>query len=533
MTLLADSRPAPTWEPEAAWPAPRGGRPGFLARHVDEFWPLTTYAYLYPLWWVLGISKVILFVFTVPMLWALLRHREVRVPRGFGVYAVFLLWVTLGVTMLWVRAPGTEDKSGLTPLVGFTYRGLWYAAVTIACLYVLNADRTRFTTVRIVRLLGFLFVVTTAGGLLGVLMPHLDFPSMLELFLPKSFTKQEFMNALFHPRVALQSEFLGYSQPRVTAPFSYPNTWGNAYGLLVPFFVFAWFGRSAGWRRWVGPLILLASFVPVVYSLNRGLWLGLGVSAVWLVVRRLAAGDLRALVAVGLAAGLVAIGLVATPLGATINNRLSTPHSDSRRQDTAAQVIRTTLTSSPVLGYGGTRQMVGNFTSIAGGGTPGCHQCSAPPLGTQGFLWGLIFMTGFVGAGLMLLFLGWQIWINARRQSTLALLTSTVLVSSVFYFLFYDALDLPMLVTMIAIGLSSREHALDPTRPLYPPPLAEPVDLDELDDPSDPDQLADLDDLDDYDDYDELDDYDEPDDVDLDEPDETPVPRDEPHEVPR
>ncbi|MFN8192568.1 MAG: hypothetical protein U0R78_19500, partial [Nocardioidaceae bacterium] len=101
---------------------------------------------------------------------------------------------------------------------------------------------------------------------------------------------------------------------------------------------------------------------------------------------------------------------------------------------------------------------VGNFTSIAGGGTPGCHQCSAPPLGTQGFLWGLVFMTGFVGATLMLLFLGIQTVINARRRTPLALLASTVLVSSVFYFLFYDALDLPMLVTMMTIGLSSREH---------------------------------------------------------------------------
>ena len=53
--------------------------------------------------------------------------------------------MALGVTMLWVRAPGTEDKTGLGPLVGFSYRSFWYAAVTIACLYVLNADRTRLT----------------------------------------------------------------------------------------------------------------------------------------------------------------------------------------------------------------------------------------------------------------------------------------------------------------------------------------------------------------------------------------------------
>lgn len=458
MTLLVRSDTTQEWVPEDAWPAPRGRRRGLLLGRLDEFWPLTAYAYLYPLWWVLGISKVIIFILTLPMLWALVKHRRIRVPRGFGIYVVFLLWVALGVSVLWVRAPGTEEKTGLGPLVGFAYRGLWYVAVTVALLYVLNSDRTRLTATRVTRLLAYLFVITTAGGLLGVLMPHLDFPSVLELFLPKSFTNQEFMNALFHPRVALQSEFLGYSQPRVTAPYSYPNTWGNAYGLLVPFFVYAWFGKDAGWRRLVGPFILLASAIPVVYSLNRGLWLGIAVSAIWVVLRRLVAGDVRALFAVGIAGIAVVVAIFATPLGTLIDTRLSTPHSNERRQDTVVEVFRTTWASSPVLGYGGTRQMVGNFTSIAGGGTPGCHQCSAPPLGTQGFLWGLVFMTGFVGATLMLLFLGIQTVINARRRTPLALLASTVLVSSVFYFLFYDALDLPMLVTMMTIGLSSREH---------------------------------------------------------------------------
>ncbi|MEZ5095756.1 MAG: hypothetical protein R2731_06335 [Nocardioides sp.] len=51
-------------------PAP--DRRGLFARHFDEYWPLMVYIYLYPLWWVLGISKIIVFVLSVPMLWALL-----------------------------------------------------------------------------------------------------------------------------------------------------------------------------------------------------------------------------------------------------------------------------------------------------------------------------------------------------------------------------------------------------------------------------------------------------------------------------
>lgn len=453
VTQVADNRVAAfdSWLPAR--------RRGFFLKRIDEYWPLAAYFYLFPLWWVLGLSQVILFILAMPMLWQLIRHRDIRVPRGFGVYLVFLVWVVLGVAMLWVKAPGTEPKSGLGPLLGFGFRGAWYAAVTIACLYVLNADRVRLSATRVIRMVAYLFVITTAGGVLGITMPNLDFPSVIELFLPQSFTKQEFMNALFHPRVALASEFLGYSQPRTTAPYSYPNTWGNAYGLLIPFFCMAWLGKTGGWRRYVGPFILVISMAPVVYSLNRGLWLGLTITAAWVVLRRLMAGDFKALVAGTAAAVVVLVALIATPLGTTISLRVNTPHSDDRRQDTASEVISATWQASPILGYGSTRQKTGNYKSLAGGGTPGCHQCSAPPLGTQGFLWGLVFMTGFVGALLMLTFLLWQFQLNARRTTPLGLLASTVLISAVFYFLFYDSLDVPMLVTMMVIGLSTREHA--------------------------------------------------------------------------
>ena len=453
--------------PADSWTAPVSPKSRRLIRgRLDEFWPLTMYFYLYPLWWVLGVSKLIIFFMAIPMLFSLIKHHDVRVPRGFGFYLLFLMWFGLGVTMLWVQAPGTDPKHGIGPLIGFSFRILWYVSVTVACLFVLNSDRTRLTSVRIGRMFAFLFLVTIAGGLVGLAMPTLDFPSLVELGLPKSVLKSEFLSAMFHPRIVLNSEFLGYSQPRVTAPFSYPNTWGNAVGLLLPFFIATWFGRAAGWRRYVAPFILLLAVIPIVYSLNRGLWLGLAVSVTWVTLRRLWAGDFRALIAAGAAVTGVAGALLLTPLGATITTRLATPQSDARRQDTAAEVIRSTWDASPILGYGGTRNMVANFNSLAGG-NPECHQCSAPPLGTQGFLWGLIFMTGFVGAVLLIGFLMTQFWINMRVPTTLGLVSSTVVLASVFYFLFYDSLDVPMLVTMMTIGLSAREHS---PPPLPPPP---------------------------------------------------------------
>ena len=193
------------------------------------------------------------------------------------------------------------------------------------------------------------------------------------------------MNALFHPRVALASEFLGYSQPRVTAPFSYPNTWGNAFGLMIPFFIVAWFGKTAGWRRWVGPFILLASVDPGRLLPQPRTLAGLG--------------------------RLGCVGGAQTPDGGRLPGprcgrrrcrpdrwrpvvdsprHPRSPCRSARRTATSAartppaRCFRTTWEASPMLGYGSTRQKTGNFNSLAGGGVPGCHQCSAPPLGHPG-----------------------------------------------------------------------------------------------------------------------------------------------------
>jgi hypothetical protein len=433
-------------------------RPGRL----DEFWPLTIYFYLFPVWWLMGLAHLMLFILAVPMAWQLLAVRRIRVPQGAALYGLFLAWMLLGVTMLWVRVPGTEANHGPQPLLGFAFHVLWYASITITALYVVNARRGGLTAQRVVRMLGYMFVVTVAGGFAGLIAPHLDFPSLIELFLPHKVTSAEFFNALFHPRLALQTDILGYEAPRITAPYAYPNAWGNAFGVLVPFFVLAWFGRGAGWRRWFGPVILLAAVVPAVYSLNRGLWVGLAISVLWVVLRRMFAGDLKVLVVSTLGLLLAFVVVSSTALGTAIELRAQNGHSNGRRESTAAMAVQATAHTSPLLGFGNTRQMLGNFASIAGGSTPTCHQCAAPPLGTQGFLWGLIFTTGFVGAALFLGFLGWHAILNAGRAGPLALATSTTLIAGMFFFLFYDSLDVPLLVIFIGLALAAREYAADP-----------------------------------------------------------------------
>jgi hypothetical protein len=450
MTLSADLLvPRPPAAPAAG---PRYLKPG---------WPLAVLYLGFPLWWAMGLAQLIFFAMAFAMAVILRRQGTLRVPRGFALWLLFLVWATAGVLMIKVHAPDTVPGGGLGRFVGYVWWAGWYAAVTIAMLYVANTAR-QVSTLRIVRLLAWMFVVTTAFGMLAVLWPTLQFTSPVELVLPRQLVSSTFIRTLVHPSLSLTSDFLGYVQARPTAPFPYSNAWGNNLALYLPFFMLAWFGRDAGWRRFLAPLVLVCAAVPITFSLNRGLWVSLAVAAAYAALRLAVNGRTRVLQV--LVAGVLVGGIVfvSSPLYDTIVLRVETPHSNGRRAGTAETVAAVTAKGSPVLGYGTTRTMQGNFESLAGGETSQCHQCAAPPLGTQGFMWRLILTTGFVGTLLCLAFFVHQFLRRARGPAPLDITTCTVLLISVICFFVYDSLESAMFTSMIAIGLMARSDEPTP-----------------------------------------------------------------------
>ncbi len=430
--------------PEA--PGPRFLKPG---------WPLAALYLGFPLWWALGLAELIFFAAAAAMAVILYRQGSVRVPRGFALWLLFLVWTLAGVLLIKAIAPGTVPGGGLGRFAGFTVWYAWYVAITIAMLYVLNTAR-QVSTLWIVRLLAWMFVVTIGFGMLAVLIPTLEFTSPMELLIPQSLTSKNFVRTLIHPSLSSTVDFLGYAQARPTAPFAYSNSWGNNLALYLPFFILAWFGRDAGWRRKVAPFILLGAVFPIVFSLNRGLWLSLVLAAVYAAGRLAINGRGRALQ--GLVAALLVGGLLfaSSPLYDTLLLRVETPHSNDRRAGTAQTVASVTAAGSPLVGYGTTRTMQGSFSSLAGGETEQCHQCAAPPLGTQGFMWRLMLTTGFVGTILCLAFFGVQFLHRARGVSPLNVTGCSVLLVAVLCFFFYDSLGSAMFTALIAIGLMAR-----------------------------------------------------------------------------
>jgi len=417
-------------------------------------WPLVVVFVGFPVWWLLGLGMLIFLIMTVPMAVHLYKQRSrLLAPRGFGAWLVFLVWVVLGAGVLWANAPGAVPGGGLGRLLPFGWRLAWYIASTVALLYIANLSDEELPADRVGRLLGWMFIVTTGGGLLGTFAPHLQLTSPMEMLLS---THNTFLLDAIHPKTADVATILGYEQARPMAPFAYANTWGAAYAFFLPFFVITWIWRAEGGRRAAGILILLASLWPVVYSLDRGLWIAIGIIIGFAGLKIVARGGRRALrlVVAGLAVGTLVF--MVSPLPTMIQERLQNPHSNNRRTLLAEQSVRSALTGSPVVGFGTTRNVQGNLTSLAGGDRPGCKACGAPPLGTQGHVWLLLFANGVIGTIAFGAFFVMRFARHWRERSAYGVAGCCVLLSGGLFLFIYDLVEVPLYTVMIAVALMWR-----------------------------------------------------------------------------
>jgi hypothetical protein len=433
-------------------------------------WPLTALLVPYPLWWALGMGTIIVFVLAVPMVVHLWRRRPVRTPPGFGLWLLFLLWVIMSTGMLGLDPAGTlpGDATDRVISVGFNLAG--YVVVAVALLYVGNLTEEEFPRARLVRQLGWLCGVVVAGGLLGSFFPAFEFTSTVEWLLPASVAENAFVQSLVHPAAAQVQEALGFSAGRPAAPFGYTNVWGYALTLLLPFFAVSWLARP-GTRRLVGVGVIGLSVIPVIYSLNRGVWIALGVAVVFSVAWLARNGHFAGVVALLVALCLTAALLLASPLTGLVQQRLDNPHSDGIRAFTISRTLEVAQ-DSPVLGYGSTRRALGSGNSIAVGRNSDCAKCGNPVLGSTGQLWLLIIAQGFVGAALYVAFLLRSLWAFRRDRSALGWAGMLAVLLPLLYMFLYNALVIPLLITFFAIGLlwrNDQERQRDHAAPLSAP----------------------------------------------------------------
>ena len=388
-------------------------------------WPLLAALYGLPFYWAAGLLPFIYMGLAGVMVLLLLVTGRPRFLPGTGPYFAFLLWVAI--------AAGSIGGAG--QLIGYMWRMGDLVAVGVFLLYYANADlRPR----DIVQALVCVWVVVIVFGLAAMAYPDLRLTTLTGVVLPGSISGNPLVNELVNPRLAEVQEPWGAKEPyvRPAAPFPYTNSWGTAYVLLTPVVLAAVvLTRRRGARAFLA-LALLVSVLPAVATSNRGMFIGLAVVVGYATLRLLLQGRVLTVLTVAGVAGLAAAGLVWSGAVAQILGRQE--HSDST--GTRAEVYRTTLEEtlrSPLVGWGSPRQVEG--VEVA--------------LGTQGFVWTLMYSYGFVGLALFLTFL-WGAVIRTRYVvGTAEVFLHAVLVASCVTILFYGLGTSQLLVVALVCAV--------------------------------------------------------------------------------
>ncbi len=396
----------------------------------------------FPAWWAAGVSALIWPIVAAPMALRLLRRRVARAPRGWWLWLCFLYWMLGSATQIDQSARG----------IPFAFRAVTYLAATVMFLYVYSSPREHLTDRRVVTALAGFWGILTIGGLLGTFAPHLEFRSPMESILPTRIASHPFVRELIHPATAQITTFLGYEAPRPKAPLEYANDWGSAFALTLPFVPLAWRLWDRPLRRYLLGALVPLSVIPVVTSMNRGLWLSLLVGVAYVGSRFARRGPLGM-------AGWVLILLTAaalvwlSPLRGMVATRLATPHSNQGRVTLYTESLRD-VARSPLLGYGAPQ--------------PSEINPDLPPVGTQGQLWLVLVSHGIPGA---VFYVGWYLvaWWRTRRGDDPVMFWSNVsLLLAIVQLPFYGQIPAQIQIVMVAAALAlraSRDAGIAPGSP--------------------------------------------------------------------
>jgi hypothetical protein len=451
-------------DPALAQPGEGGGTgpgAGWFARHPG--WPIVALLAGWPLWWALGLITFAPALVAVPMAWRMYRWRAtgtrvIRTPPRFGLWLLFLVVMLCGITVLTITAPGTLPSPVSNRLISWALRTFNYFGATAILLYAGNLTEREMPRRRLAWQLGLLGIYTVAGGILGIVLPRFTFKSPLAYLVPQSFQAAHGNLTSLYPSFAQVQNILGYAHGRPDAPFSYTNMWGNCLAILLPWLLVAGWSYATSRRQRMFTLAVFAlAFLPVVWSLDRGLWVGVGVIIIYLAVRLAIRGKLAMLAAVGGVVALAAAVVLFTPVQGLISQRLSHGTSNGGRTTGSIAALQLGL-ASPVLGFGDTRHQAGSAASIAIGKTASCKSCGSKSLGGDGQLQQLLITTGLGGSAFYIAFFAYGAWRYRRDPTPYGMAGVLVLVLGFIFMFVYDATGPPLAFTMLAYALLWRNE---------------------------------------------------------------------------
>lgn len=439
---------------DRAWSTPHEAQQGNAGRgRAPEWLPLALALLGWPVWWALGLTQLVFVAAAIPLAWTLKNRGRRMYPPGFGMWVLFLVLVAVSGLALDVQAAGTVTSGSAGRYVAFAMRLANYASIAVILLYIGNTSERVLPRARIIGWLAWLGAVAIGLGLLAIAFPNFGFQSPLGVILP------DFLSDGRINRLAQVQPVLGDPTPRPAAPFAFTNAWGNNTSLLIVWLVVAWGVLGSGRRRFALAVLLTASALPIIYSLNRGMWMGLILALLVSAIRLALRGRTLVLASTAALVVLASVVFAFSPLQTLVSERLDAGHSNSVRGSLAATAI-TSAWQSPIIGFGSTRKTIGSDESIAIGPTEECPRCGGRDIGSTGQFTLLLIAQGFVGLALYVGFLLRSLWAYRSDHSPLGIAATTIVIMELFYGMFYSALTMPLAITFISIGLLWRNQQI-------------------------------------------------------------------------
>ncbi|MBV9382869.1 MAG: oligosaccharide flippase family protein [Streptosporangiaceae bacterium] len=419
---------------------PDHGRPAAWSPRLPATWPLTVLFAAFPVWWLIGVSSFVWPVVAVPMLVALIWRRRTRAPVAVALWFAFTSWVLLSGLQL----------DSATKILSFSYRLALYAAAGVLFLYVYNLPRAGWLDAKVLRILTYFWMVVVAGGYAGIVVGAHTFVPPFEYLLPHGLRSQPFVQELVHPVFAEVQGFLGHPVPRPAAPFAYTNTWGGNMGVLTMVALAAVAAAGPGRRRRLLIAVLAASLVPMAFSLNRGMFLSIGVGILYVTARLAVRRRVGALMSLLVLTALLVIAVALTPLGHLVAGSFSSTHGHSNQ--VRLNLYRLAITGanqSPIFGHGEPQPVT------AGQGLAG-----TPPIGTQGQLWDVLYTNGYPALVLFAGFFGMVLWQTRRARGIAGLWLQAVPLVALTQIAVYGWLPSELQIVMVGAALAYRRCRL-------------------------------------------------------------------------
>jgi hypothetical protein len=416
------------------WPGSRAAADGL---RLPVTWPLVVLFVAFPVWWLIGVSSFMWPVIAVPMVIAMVWRRQSRAPVAMALWLAFISWVLLS---------GLQLHSS-TKIMTFAYRWSLYAGAAVLFLYVYNMPRSGRLDTRVLRILTVFWMIVVAGGYLGIFLRGATFVPPFMHVLPASLRNKPFVQELVQPVFAEVTNFLGYPVARPAAPFTYTNEWGGNIAVLTPIAFAAIAAAGRGLRRRILIVVLIASLVPMVDSLNRGMFLSLGIGILYVTIRLAMRGHLTALVSLLTVTALAVIIVALTPLGHLVTASFSSTHGHSNQTRLSLyQQASAGANASPLFGYGAPQPVVNQTGQVTG----------TPAIGTQGQLWMVLYSNGYPALVFFVAFFLAVLWQTRRARGAVGLWLHTVPVVGLAQIVVYGWLSVELQVIMVACALAYR-----------------------------------------------------------------------------